>query len=174
MQKDEMAATALSQIITKMTTDSEIFARIAGKNVEEFSNLVKTDMNAALMQFFEAMNKKGGFTELAPLFEQMGLDGTRAVGVLSTLANKIDDVRKHQTLATEAYEKGTSVLDEFNVQNETYQAKLDKNRKRFTDLRIELGEKLLPVTSVAISTTSMMVKVLSVLASFVKIGRAHV
>lgn len=167
MQKDEMAATALSQIITKMTTDSEIFARIAGKNVEEFSNLVKTDMNAALMQFFETMNTKGGFTELAPLFEQMGLDGTRAVGVLSTLANKIDDVRKHQTLATEAYEKGTSVLDEFNVQNETYQAKLDKNRKRFTDLRIELGEKLLPVTSVAISTTSMMVKVLSVLASFV-------
>lgn len=166
MQKDEMAATALSQIITKMTTDSETFARIAGKNVEEFSRLVSTDMNEALMQFFEAMNKKGGFTDLAPLFEQMGLDGTRAIGVLSTLSSKIDDVRRHQELATEAYENGTSVIDEFNVQNDTYQAKLEKARKSFSDLRIELGEKMLPVASVAISTTSIMVRLLSTIINF--------
>ena len=166
MQKDEMAATALSQIITKMTTDSETFARIAGKNVEEFSRLVKTDLNEALMQFFEAMNKKGGFTDLAPLFEQMGLDGTRAIGVLSTLSSKIDDVRRHQELATAAYEKGTSVIDEFNVQNDTYQAKLEKARKAFSELRIELGEKLLPVSSVAISTTSIMVRLLSTIINF--------
>lgn len=167
MQADEMAATALSQIITKMTTDSATFARIAGKNVEEFAQLVKTDMNQALMQFFESMNKKGGFTELAPLFEQMGLDGTRATGVLSTLAAKIDDVRRHQELATEAYQKGTSVIDEFNVQNDTYQAKLEKARKAFGDLRIELGKNLLPVASATISTTSMIVRVLSTVAEFV-------
>ena len=166
MQKDEMAATALSQIITKMTTDSETFARIAGKNVSEFASLVKTDMNEALMQFFEAMNRKGGFTELAPLFEQMGLDGTRAIGVLSTLSSKIEDVRRHQELATAAYEKGTSVIDEFNVQNDTYQAKLEKARKAFSDLRIELGEKLLPVASSAISTTSMMVRLLGTIINF--------
>lgn len=166
MQKDEMAATALSQIITKMTTDSETFARIAGKNVEEFSRLVSTDMNEALMQFFEAMNKKGGFTDLAPLFEQMGLDGTRAIGVLSTLASKIDDVRRHQELATAAYENGTSVIEEFNVQNDTYQAKLEKARKSFSDLRIELGEKILPVASVAISTTSIMIRLLSTIINF--------
>lgn len=167
MQKDEMAATAISQIITKMTTDSATFARIAGKNVEDFTRLVKEDMNTALMEFFESMNKKGGFTELAPLFEQMGLDGTRAIGVLSTLASKIDDVRKHQQLATEAYEKGTSVIEEFNVQNDTYQAKLEKARKSFADLRIELGEKLLPVASAAISTTSVIVRVLSAVVGFI-------
>ena len=166
MQKDEMAATAISQIITKMTTDSEMFARIAGTNVEEFSKLVRNDMNSALMMFFESMNKKGGFTELAPLFEQMGLDGTRAIAVLSTLASKIDDVRKHQELATEAYEKGTSVISEFRVQNETYQAKLEKARKAFQDLRIELGEKLLPVASMAISSTSIFVRVLTLLITF--------
>ena len=167
MQRDEMAATAISQIITKMTTDSATFARIAGKNVEEFANLVKTDMNAALMQFFESMNKKGGFTELAPLFEQMGLDGTRAIGVLSTLASKIDDVRKHQELATEAYEKGTSVIDEYNIQNETYQAKLEKCRKKFNELRIELGKKLLPVATMCISTTGLLVKTLETVSGFV-------
>lgn len=167
MQKDEMAATALSQIITKMTTDSEVFARIAGKNIEQFKTLVSTDMNEALMQFFESMNGKGGFTELAPMFEQMGLDGTRAIGVLSTLASKISDVRKHQQLATDAYNEGKSVLEEFNVQNDTYQAKLEKARKGFQDLRIELGEKLLPVASYAIGTTGVAVKILGTLAGFV-------
>ena len=167
MQKDEMAATALSQIITKMTTDSEVFARIAGKNIEQFKTLVSTDMNEALMQFFESMNGKGGFTELAPMFEQMGLDGTRAIGVLSTLASKISDVRRHQQLATDAYNEGKSVLEEFNVQNDTYQAKLEKARKGFQDLRIELGEKLLPVASYAIGTTGVAVKILGTLAGFV-------
>ena len=167
MQRDEMAATALSQIITKMTTDSETFARIAGKNVEEFANLVKTDMNEALMQFFQAMNKKGGFAELAPLFEQMGLDGTRAIGVLSTLASKIDDVREHQQLATKAYREHSSVEAEASIQNDTYQAKLEKARMAFTDLRIELGEKLLPVAGIAISTTSMAVRILNVLVDFI-------
>ncbi len=167
MQRDEMAATALSQIITKMTTDSETFARIAGKNVEEFSNLVKTDMNAALMQFFESMNKKGGFAQLAPLFEQMGLDGTRAIGVLSTLASKIDDVRKHQELATKAYREHKSVEAEAEIQNNTYQAKLEKARKAFQDLRIELGEKLLPVASVCISTTGFFIKSLDTIIDFI-------
>lgn len=167
MQRDEMAATAISQIITKMTTDSETFARIAGKNVEEFANLVRTDMNTALLQFFDTMNKKGGFAELAPLFEQMGLDGTRAIGVLSTLAAKIDDVERHQRLATKAYQEHTSVEEEAAVQNDTYQAKLEKARKAFGDLRIELGERLLPIASFAISTTSMLVRVLSSIASFV-------
>lgn len=167
MQRDEMAATAISQIITKMTTDSETFARIAGKNVEEFARLVKEDMNTALLEFFESMNKKGGFTDLAPLFEQMGLDGMRAIGVLSTLAAKIDDVERHQRLATKAYQEHTSVEEEAAVQNDTYQAKLEKARKAFGDLRIELGERLLPVASFAISTTSMLVRVLSTIASFV-------
>lgn len=167
MQKDEMAATALMKLITMMATDSAKFAGIAGKSVEEFASLVKNDMNSALLEFFEAMNKKGGFTELAPMFEELGLDGSRATGVLSVLAGKIDDVRKHQQLATEAYENGTSVLEEFNVQNETYQAKLEKARKAFGDLRIELGERLLPVASAAISTTGIMVKVLGTIINFV-------
>lgn len=174
MQKDEMAATAISQIITKMTTDSETFARIAGKNVEDFAKLVKEDMNTALLQFFEAMNKKGGFAELAPLFEQMGLDGTRAIGVLSTLASKIADVQRHQELATKAYQEHKSVEEEAAIQNKTYQAQLEKARKAFNDLKVELGENLLPVVSMTITTGGFMVKLLSTVTGFVLKFRATI
>jgi len=166
MQKEEMAATALSQIITTMATDSSKMAKVAGLDVKKFADLIKTDMNAALMQFFEAMNKQGGFTALAPMFADMGLDGTRATSVLAVLANKINDVRKNQELANNAYQQGTSVISEFNVQNTTVQAGLDKAKKKFNDLCVELGERLEPIGKYTISTMSMGIKVLNELVKF--------
>ena len=166
MQKDEMAATALSQIITKMVTDSDKFAKMCGANVKEFSNLVKTDMNSAILQFFEAMNKKGGFAQLAPMFQDLGMDGQRATSVLSILATKIDDVRQRQELATKAYKEGTSVIDEFSVQNETVQAKLDKAKKRLNDMAVELGERLIPATSLLITTFGSLVRILNVVVKW--------
>lgn len=166
MQKEEMAATALSNIIATMATDSSKMAKVAGLDVKAFADLIKTDMNAALMQFFDAMNSKGGFTALAPMFADMGLDGARATAVLAVLASKIDDVRKNQLLANAAYEQGTSVIDEFNVQNTTVQAGLDKAKKKFQDLCIELGERLEPIGKYTISTASLGIKVLNELVKF--------
>lgn len=166
MQKEEMAATALSQIITTMATDSSKMAKVAGLDVKKFADMIKTDMNAALMQFFEAMNKQGGFTALAPMFADMGLDGARATSVLAVLANKINDVRKNQELANNAYQQGTSVISEFNVQNTTVQAGLDKAKKKFNDLCVELGERLEPIGKYTISTMSIGIKVLNELIKF--------
>ena len=166
MQRDEMAATAISNLIGKLAADSSKFAQVAGINAKEFADLVENDMNGALLKFAKTMQGKGGLTELAPLFNEMGLDGSRAVGVLTVLANKVDDVKKNQDLATKAYKEGVSVIEEFNVQNNTVQAGIDKNKKKFKDLSIELGEKLLPVVKYTISTSSMLIKTLSVLIDF--------
>lgn len=168
MQRDEMASTALSQIITKMVTDTATMAKFAGQNVKEFSDLVKTDMNKALITFFQAMNEKGGFQALAPMFADMGLDGQRATSVLSVLATKIADVTKNQRLATQAYVEGTSVIDEFNVQNSTVEAEIDKQKKVFKELTIQLGQQLLPVVKYTISTGSLLVKSLYSIITFVK------
>lgn len=161
LQKDETSATALSQLITKMSQDPAKFAELAGKSVKEFSNLVRTDMNEALLEFFEAMQQKGGFADLAPMFQEMGLNGSRATGVLSVMASKLKDIRDAQELANNAYNSGVSVLNEFNVQNNTVQADLDKAKKEFQELTIQLGEKLLPVARYAISTTSLGIRALS-------------
>ncbi len=166
MQKEEMAATALSQIISTMATDSSKMAKVAGLDAKAFADLIKNDMNGALMQFFDAMKSKGGFTALAPMFADMGLDGARATSVLAVLANKIDDVRKNQETANGAYTQGTSVLEEFKVQNETVQAGLDKAKKRFHDLSVELGERLEPIGRYTISTMSVGIRVLNELIKF--------
>ena len=117
MQKDEMAATAFSQLLTKMTTNTKKFANIAGIEVGKFSKMLKEDANGAVLTLLESLKKKGDFQVLAKMFQDMGLDGTRATGVLTTLADKIDLVKKRQQLANDAYRQGKSVIDEFDVQN---------------------------------------------------------
>lgn len=166
MQEEATSATVFSQLITKMYQEPAKFAKIAGVEVTKFSNLMKTNANEGLMTFLSAMKSRGGFAEMAPMFEEMQLNGTRAVGVLSAVASPLDQVRTAQDLATQSYASGTSVINEFNVQNNTVQAQLDKAKKRFEDLTVELGEQLIPVTRYAISTLSIGIHVLSTLITF--------
>lgn len=167
MQQDETAATAVQNLLAKMFQDSAKFAKIAGLNVKEFSKTLKEDANGALLQFLAALRSKGGFAQLAPMFEEMKMDGSRATGVLTVLADKLDDIKVAQDLATKSYAEGTSVLNEFNTQNESVRAELDKAKKKFLDLAIELGQKLYPAARLCISSASITVHVLSSIIDFV-------
>lgn len=165
MQQQEMAATAFQTLMMKMYQEPAKFAKIAGQSVEDFTSLIKKDANEAILQFLDTLNKKGGLDQLAPMFKEMGLDGVRASGVISTMAGKIDDIRKAQRLANDAYRDGTSIINEFNVQNNTVQAGLDKAKKHFKDVRVELGEKLQPVMKYMITTGGLTVKGLGTMIS---------
>lgn len=165
MQQQEMAATAFQTLMMKMYQEPAKFAKIAGQSVEDFTSLIKKDVNEAILQFLDTLNKKGGLDQLAPMFKEMGLDGVRASGVISTMAGKIDDIRKAQRLANDAYRDGTSIINEFNVQNNTVQAGLDKAKKHFKDVRVELGEKLQPVMKYMITTGGLTVKGLGTMIS---------
>ena len=167
MQQDETAATAVQNLLAKMFQDSAKFAKIAGLNVKEFSKTLKEDANGALLQFLAALRSKGGFAQLAPMFEEMKMDGSRATGVLTVLADKLDDIKVAQDLATKSYAEGTSIINEFNTQNESVQAQLDKAKKRFQDLAIELGQKLYPAARLCISSASLTVHILSSVIDFV-------
>ena len=167
MQQDETAATAVQNLLAKMFQDSAKFAKIAGLNVKEFSKTLKEDANGALLQFLAALRSKGGFAQLAPMFEEMKMDGSRATGVLTVLADKLDDIKVAQDLATKSYAEGTSIINEFNTQNESVQAQLDKAKKRFQDLAIELGQKLYPAARMCISSASLTVHILSSIIDFV-------
>lgn len=167
MQQDETAATAVQNLLAKMFQDSAKFAKIAGLNVKEFSKTLKEDANGALLQFLAALRSKGGFAQLAPMFEEMKMDGSRATGVLTVLADKLDDIKAAQDLATKSYAEGTSVINEFNTQNENVKAQLDKAQKKFQDLAIVLGQKLYPAARLCISSASLTVHILSSIIDFV-------
>ena len=168
MLQDETAATAFSQLVSKIYQEPAKFAQYAGKSVKEFSNLLKTDANAAILAFFQNLKAQGGFEKIAPILEDMNLSGTRATGVLSTIADKLGNVAKMQKLATDAYNDGTSANKEFGTQMETVQAKLDQAEKDARDLREELGEQLLPAYVALTNTGSAFLATIISLIQFIK------
>ena len=158
MLRSEMASTALSGLIMRIYQEPAKYARLAGMDVEEFARLVQTDVNEAVMQFLETLNQMGGMAQMAPVLKEMQLSGAEAASVISTLAGNVDLVRREQENANQAFREGTSIGNEFNVQNNTVQAGLEKARKKFQEVRVELGERLQPVMKNMISFGSLTVK----------------
>lgn len=164
--RDEMAATAFGNMLTKMQTDTEKFAHIAGQSVEDFTKLLNEDANQAILNLADSLRSQDPQT-MMKMLDDMGLDGARAVGVLSTLADKIDDVRDRQALATKAYKEGTSISKEYAIMNSTVQARIEKCKKKFHEMTIELGSQLLPVVKYTCTGFSIMVQGLSIVTKFV-------
>lgn len=173
MLRSEMAATAVQKVWLKMYQEPVKFAELAGKSVQEFTDLVLSDANEAFLQLMENLSKAGGLASLAPIFEEMKLDGTEAIGVLNTIVANVGKIRKEQEVATKAFEAGTSVIDEYNVQNNTLQATIEKAKKKFQEYTYTLGEKLAPHTNKVISKTGSLLSIISALIDFfIKFGPA--
>lgn len=163
----ESSATALGQVIIKLYRDPAKYAEAAGMDVQKFTELLKTDANEAVLTFLQTLHDAGDLDTLAPMLADMGEKGSRSVQTLTMLAGKIDEVRAQQKAANIAFEEGVSVTKEFNVQNNTVQAQLDKAKNNFHEMAVELGEKLLPVARYAVSGTSAMMHALSGAINFV-------
>lgn len=153
-QAVEASATAISQVLVRLYQDPAKYAKVAGLDVKEFSDLLKKDANEALILFLETLNKAGGMDVLSPMFKDMGENGSRAIAALSTLANKIDDVKSQQEVANEAFREGTSIDTEFNVQNNTVAAGLDKCKNAAHEYQVELGQRLYPLMSHFLSSSA--------------------
>ena len=166
MLRSEMASTALSGLIMRIYQEPAKYAKLAGMDVEQFTQLVETDVNEAVMSFLSALNKMGGMAQMAPVLKEMQLSGAEAASVISTLAGNVDLVRKEQENANKAFTEGTSTTNEYAVQNYTVQARLEKLQKDFKEVRVELGERLLPVMRYMISTGSLTVKGLMAVTEF--------
>lgn len=165
MLRSEMASTALQGLILKIYQEPAKYAKLAGMDVQEFVNLVNTDVNEALLQFLGTLGKMGGMAQMSPILKEMKLSGAEAAGVISALAGNIDQVRREQENANQAFIDGTSIGNEFAVQNNTVQAGLDKARNSFQTIREQLGKQLLPVMKYMLSTGKLTVKGLKEIVS---------
>lgn len=168
MVTSEKGATALQKVIIKMYQEPQKIAKAAGLDVAQFTALLKKDANAALIQFMESLSKMGSLDKLAPLFGDLQMSGAAIVEVLSAFAGNIENVRTQQAIANKAFNEATSITNEFNVQNNTVQAGLDKAKKRFHDISVALGEELMPIAAHMVSLTSLTTKELYYLVVMLK------
>jgi TP901 family phage tail tape measure protein len=166
-QTAEVSGTTVTNVIGTMFKDTASYAAIAGMSVEDFSKLMNTDANEAFIKVLEgAKGTSGGFQTLANNLDALGIDGSRSIGVLSVLANNIDLLRERQKYANDEFVRGGSLTDEYNVKNETATAKLEKAKKAFKALSVELGQKLQPAMTGIVSKASLLLKTISALVDF--------
>lgn len=175
-QTAEMSSTALGQMIQMMFRDTETFAGIAGMSLKEFSDILNNDVNEAMLRVLEGM-RKNGETGLAPIvkaMDAMGLNGQRASQVLGTLADHVDELRAQQVLANEAFERGTSLTEEFSVKNTSATAVLEKQQKAIQAQVVAIGQELMPVVNDVMSVSEVGMRLLARLAKLMAENKAVV
>jgi hypothetical protein len=134
-QPVEASATAIGQFVVGLGKDIPRFAAIARMSIKDFSTLLNTDGNAALIRVLSNVQSTGkGVEGLAANMGMVGEDGARAVTALGALSNNLDLLKKRQELSNQEFEKGTSLTSEFNVKNNNLAATLDKIGKWFSNM----------------------------------------
>lgn len=143
-QPVEASATVMNKLITGMFSKTSEYAKVAKMDLKSFSDLLKNDTNEAMLRVLEGMKGQDlGYT--AQMLGEVGENGARAAAAVATIANSTDMVRAQQTLASAEFEKGTSIVDEFNTKNNTAQARREKQQKELIASLVELGRALQPI-----------------------------
>ena len=166
-QRNETAATAIGQTITGMFKRTDAFAKVAKMSLSDFTALLNTDVNEALMRVLEGMSNDGnGLFAVVDALNSAKLEGQRAQQILGSLADNVAVVREQQRIANEAFADGSSVLEEFNVKNNSASAEMEKRKKAIVEEAVALGQQLTPAINVSLSATTWLIKLLGELISF--------
>lgn len=105
-------STAMSRILLKMQTDTSKFAAVLKMDAQEFTNLVNTDMTAALSmmsQRLSEMNKQDFSKALADL----SLTGKGVSAVMAGLGRETLTFNQALTDANTEWDKNTSLMNSF-------------------------------------------------------------
>ena len=156
----EKGATAMQNVLTAIYRRPAKMAKAAGLDVQKFTELVKTDANAALLQFIGALKDARSLENIAPMLEEMKLSGSGVTQTLATLANGLDTLKATQQQAALAFLEHTSATKEAEAANSTVQAQIEKAQKAYKDLAVELGGHLEPVVKHMVSSTALFAKAL--------------
>lgn len=166
-QTSEVSGTVINSVVTAMFKDTATYAEIAGLSLKDFTELLNTDANEAFIRMLEgAKGSSSGFSEMAQNLDKLGLDGARSTGVLAVLGNNIEKLREKQAFSNQEFQKGISLTNEFNVKNQTAQAHLEKAKKAFFDLQVELGKRLTPAYTSVIGKSTALLKIVGSLIEF--------
>lgn len=145
-QTSEVSSTSLNKLFIKMTQNGEVFAKYAKTadgatlSTDQFAQLIETDFNEAFISLLRGVRDNSeGMSALSETLGDLELDGGRVIGVLGSLANNQDLLAEQQKISNTEFEKGTSVLAEFNLMNETAGAKIDKLQRAFSQFLMSSG-----------------------------------
>ena len=140
----EIASGGLTNILLTAAKESGPFAAQMGLSTKAIEDLINTDPNEFLLKLAESLRGLPA-DQVAKRLDDMGIKSQEATKVMSLLKDQTDLVRTRQLQANDAFEKGTSLTDEFNKKNNNAAAELAKMGKEVQTMSVSLGTGLLPI-----------------------------
>lgn len=129
-QSAEVAGTVMNKLMTDMFSAPGDYAKIAGMEVKEFTNLLNTDFNAAMIAFLKGLDgNNAGLTVLTQRMSDLDIGGARGSAALAGLASNLHILEQRQNTSNQAMMEATSLTDEYNIKNNNLAATLDKIKK---------------------------------------------
>lgn len=154
----EAGGTAISTAFVKMAAavekggaDMTTFAKVAGMSGQQFQKSFRDDAAGAMVSFIEGLarvKKDGG--DVFGTLDKLGLGGVRVRDALLRASGAGDLLRDSIKLGNKAWLENTALTREAEKRYETTASQLKILRNRWTDLKITIGEALLPAINDAI------------------------
>lgn len=124
----EVASTAFNLLITAMQTQHNLIENALGINKGTISDMFEAGKAMdAIVLVLEKMKEKGNINAIGKqVFKDLGGRGSRLVNVLTTMSQKVDMLKSSLQVSADAFQKGTAVVDEYNIQQETANALMQR------------------------------------------------
>ena len=116
----EVSATAFTKFLSSYRTNTDAIEQalgIAKGTLDEFYN--KGQTIEGLMLIFQRMHDIGDIRVLAPIFKELGSEGSKMFETFGSFSKNIDQLRDHVLTSELAFEEATSVTREYNLVQDT-------------------------------------------------------
>lgn len=125
----EQSARAYSIFSSTASKEVEKFAYVMGITEDQVKEMINTDPTGFFLEFSEGL-KGMDATDTAKTLDYLGLNADGVKKILGAAASNTQLFRDKMQLANEAMLEGTSLIDEYNIKNNNFQATLDKVGKK--------------------------------------------
>ena len=126
MLMPEVASTAFGKLITSLWNNYHDIEKMLGMQEDSLKDMMsKGQTMQALVKVLENVSDKN-LSSMDEYFKEFGSDGQRLKSVVVTMAQNIGVLKSHLKESSEAYREGTAVTKEYEIQQQTAQAILER------------------------------------------------
>ena len=123
----EVAATAFGKLVTELRSGTRPIEKSLGIATGSLKKMIESGRGMdAILTIFRRMGETKNVFALGDLFKDLGSEGTRLIKTMVTMASKNGMLTKAVAESNKAFNEGTAVTVEYNMQQETAMAYMER------------------------------------------------
>jgi TP901 family phage tail tape measure protein len=140
----EISSRATADVLLTASKAPAAFAKQMGISNKEIARMLNTNPAEFLKKFSAGLNGLNAL-QFADISQKLDLKDSGSIKVLGALSASTQVLTDFQKISNEEFAKGTSLLNEYNVKNNTTAANIQKAKNNFESFSIMIGTQLLPI-----------------------------